>query len=680
MFRKPKSRNIRQRQTNFHEDDSDESPVKQAKEEPKAEQVRTDSFPKGVLSFNESEEDDIVSFKLKKDKTGIKTKKSHRLRKRVKSEVSEDEEDHKLHVKTEIIEEEEDIIIEEEIKPKKKNDPTRIPDEESYRYQAISQSTSAHSDDTRAKFSSLSTIPDEKMIYEARKRRQAMREGGQMEQQGALNLDEPLSLDKKASASRLVREDENDLSDEEQSGRFISSSNLLMDEEQKKRNEQLEALRMEQGSDDEEQKESDDEELQRWEQEQIKKAVSQKKITEFKTEYAATRRFNQGPATLQDMGMILDDEDMEIDQEGAHQMPAFFNPDGTYKVSHKYHSMADLIEQLEISRGKKLELLQMKKDEYENNQRNLKIDQESVFQLAESNGKLELYYKLYQEMKFFTDNVMDCLNEKVNEINEIDGLFMDLYKTRADDISRRRAEAKRRAKYNRNEEWNSENEESTETEALRENIAKFHQRASTIFADASAEYHDLNQIYRRFIDWLTQDPKTFQDAYIDECIPKLITPLVRMELFEWNPLLPNNPKISSMEWYKAVLRLGFDNTEIDVDHKVIIGLIPNIVEKILIPKLTKIVEHQYDPSSTTQTLRITSEINNLVNTFPSLNSKSRIFRKLLITLKEKAQGLTDFEMRIPEHLRGIVTTISRKNDHQQDDIAALLAASKSVMK
>ncbi|CAD5207326.1 unnamed protein product [Bursaphelenchus okinawaensis] len=687
MFRKPRSRNVRQRINLQHSDDEDGSPIKSAKLE---QEVRTDTFPKAGLSFNDCEEDDTTEFVVKKDKAAIKTKKSHKLRRRVKSEVSEDEEDHQLHLKTEILEVEEDIIVEREVKPSKvKPDPTRIPDEESDRYKELSQSTSTqYSDDTKNKFSSLSTIPDQKTIYEARKRRQALREN-QQDQPGPLNLDQPLSLGKDSDAkskSRLVREDdEHDISDDEDKGRFISSSNLLMNEEETRRNEQLEALRMEQGSDDEDAKsnKSEDEELQRWEQEQIKKAVSQRRITEMKHEYAASRRYNNQPATLSDMGMVLEDEDMEIDSVGETQMPAFFNTDGTYKVNHSYRSLAGMIEHLEIARGRKIEDLKAKRDLYENNQRNLKTDQNTVFQLAESNGKMEIYFKLYQEMKFFTDNVMDCLNDKMTEINEIDQLIMDLQRTRADEISRRRAAARRREKYNRNEGWDSEGEEEYVANAYQETMAKLLQRTELIFADASAEYHDLNQIYKRFIDWLTTDGQSFENAYIDECIPKLIGPLVRIELFQYNPLMPGSKKLEEMEWYKAVLRLGFDNTEVDVDHRMIIGLIPNIVEKIVVPKLTKLITDQYDPLSYTQTLRITTEIDNLTRTYSTLNNKSKIYKKLLNALRQKAQEAVNEEGRIPEHLRQIVTEVIRPKPQEfadPNDIAALLAASKSVMK
>lgn len=96
--------------------------------------------------------------------------------------------------------------------------------------------------------------------------------------------------------SRLVREDENDLSDEEEEGgrysssflknwglrsffRFYSSKSLLETEEERRRNDQLEALRIEQGdSDMEDGNQSDEDELARWEREQIRKGVSSQKV------------------------------------------------------------------------------------------------------------------------------------------------------------------------------------------------------------------------------------------------------------------------------------------------------------------------------------------------------------------------------------------------------------------
>lgn len=127
-------------------------------------------------------------------------------------------------------------------------------------------------------FPRTSEIPDDKAIFEARKRRQAMREG----EAGALPLEQPISLGEgPGSRSRLVREDDNDASDEEEGGRsrFVASKNLFVDEEEKRRNEQLEALRLEQGdSDDEPENSSNDEEVDCWEREQIRKVISQKKV------------------------------------------------------------------------------------------------------------------------------------------------------------------------------------------------------------------------------------------------------------------------------------------------------------------------------------------------------------------------------------------------------------------
>lgn len=232
-------------------------------------------------------EEDTVTFKVKKDKE-TKSKK-HKMRKRI--EIDE-------------IKMEEDVVVMDEIKP----DPTLIPDEESDRHfnlgkgsydlkakygsdtkykSGISQPEfdddiiydgeveTKPSNDTKSKFG-LGEIPDDKMIYEARKKRQAMRQGGG-EVQPAIQLEDPMHFDKH-SKSRFIREDDHDVSDEEVDTKYISSKSLIVNEEEKRRNEQLEALRLEQGSDEENEKESEDEELVRWEKEQIMKAVSKKKV------------------------------------------------------------------------------------------------------------------------------------------------------------------------------------------------------------------------------------------------------------------------------------------------------------------------------------------------------------------------------------------------------------------
>lgn len=57
-------------------------------------------------------------------------------------------------------------------------------------------------------------------------------------------------ISRSGERARLVREDENDMSDEEDAGRFYSAKNLLITEEEQRRDEQAHFLRIEQGEAD----------------------------------------------------------------------------------------------------------------------------------------------------------------------------------------------------------------------------------------------------------------------------------------------------------------------------------------------------------------------------------------------------------------------------------------------
>lgn len=75
--------------------------------------------------------------------------------------------------------------------------------------------------------------------------------------------------------------------------------------------------------------------------------------------------------------------------------------------------------------------------------------------MAGANIQLERNFQLYQEMKFYIETVLNCLNEKVRllklvcvliayfqipMINEIETTIFDLWRTRSDDMARKRNE------------------------------------------------------------------------------------------------------------------------------------------------------------------------------------------------------------------------------------------------
>lgn len=71
-------------------------------------------------------------------------------------------------------------------------------------------------------------------------------------------------------------------------------------------------------------------------------------------------------------------------------------------------------------------------------------------------------------------------------------------------------------------------------------LASALERAKNIFYDASDEFCQLDFIVDRFVGWLIADEKSFEDAFVFLCIPKLISPFIRLEMLDWNPLMVIN--------------------------------------------------------------------------------------------------------------------------------------------
>lgn len=64
--------------------------------------------------------------------------------------------------------------------------------------------------------------------------------------------------------------------------------------------------------------------------------------------------------------------------------------------------------------------------------------------------------------------------------------------------------------------------------------------------------------------------------------------MLRLELVTWNPLDENNIDLERMEWYEVLIKYGYDSneTETSVLEDPDIRLIPTLIEKIVLPKLT----------------------------------------------------------------------------------------------
>ena len=57
-----------------------------------------------------------------------------------------------------------------------------------------------------------------------------------------------------------------------------------------------------------------------------------------------------------------------------------------------------------------------------------------------------------------------------------------------------------------------------------------------LFEDVMEDFCRVNLIKKRFEEWKFDYGDSYQEAFIGLCLPKLFTPLVRLQLLKWSPL------------------------------------------------------------------------------------------------------------------------------------------------
>ena len=62
------------------------------------------------------------------------------------------------------------------------------------------------------------------------------------------------------------------------------------------------------------------------------------------------------------------------------------------------------------------------------------------------------------------------------------------------------------------------------------------EESKTIFEDVLADCCDIRKILLKFQERKEKFPDSYCDAYIGFCLPKLLNPLVRVQLINWSPL------------------------------------------------------------------------------------------------------------------------------------------------
>ncbi|XP_058057791.1 intron Large complex component GCFC2 isoform X1 [Anopheles bellator] len=309
-------------------------------------------------------------------------------------------------------------------------------------------------------------------------------------------------------------------------------------------------------------------------------------------------------------------------------------------------------------------------------------------------------YRFYQEFRCYVADLVECLNEKIPLVTALEQRALQLMgkysvmlierrrqdvrdqakemadasknaKRTADDPERIRRAAEREGRRTRRRRDREKNETSDshydgmssddeipdmEAARYRSALQSVELEAREVFADASEEYGEIGGILGKFEDWREHDMAAYRDAYVSLCLPKIIGPLIRLQHITWNPLVVSSAagsgasggEFDQEEWYRTVALFGHvADTEAELADDPDVRLLPVIVEKIFLPKLTALVEQYWDPLSTTQTLRLVRLLKRLVRDYPSLRITCKPLRALFQAIFDKLKQSVDNDVFIP---------------------------------
>uniref|UniRef100_UPI00398ED117 PAX3- and PAX7-binding protein 1 isoform X2 n=1 Tax=Pristiophorus japonicus TaxID=55135 RepID=UPI00398ED117 len=540
-------------------------------------------------------------------------------------------------------------------------------------------------------------IPDAAFIHAARKRRQMARELG----------DCP-AVEIETSTNRLVREDENDASDDDDEKRRI----VFSVKEKTQRQKIAEEIGIE-GSDDEALDTTDqDEELKMWEQEQIRKGISVPQV--------------QSSHLTDSASIYYQNSYQAMPYGSSYNLPYTYNTYGTteskpIKTDNAIAFKPSINEMppvtIDLVKKRLKDRLDSMKEVHKTNQQRLDKLHEDLENSSKTIERLEGItddsgrYRFFQEMRGYVRDLLECFNEKVPLVNDLECAMHQLLKQRAtrfvqrrqDDIkdesseysshssktvmtpsldsfgrdralyqenakqrriaerearrARRRLAREQAGKMAEHHEGLSSDDEETSTDITSFNIEndRIVNESRKVLEDVLDDFCTLDCIKTRFEVWRQMYYTHYKDAYIGLCLPKLLNPLIRLQLIKWNPFELNSRDFESMLWFESLLFYGCEEGQDPQLDDVDTYLLPAIVEKVVLPKLTGLAENVWDPLSSSQTSRLVKLILKLVEGYPSVvNGENKYTQTLLKTIVLRIRKTVDEDVFVPLYPKSVL--------------------------
>ncbi|GIY73608.1 PAX3- and PAX7-binding protein 1 [Caerostris darwini] len=531
-------------------------------------------------------------------------------------------------------------------------------------------------------------IPDAATIYAMKKHRQMAREMGDF-----IPIEEQEKNDD--NKSRLIRDDDNDRSDddEDEPSRINFTVNTGAVERQKIRETFLSLQDV--SSNDLETEEAA--ELDRWEREQIKKGVGVTQVGSLENSQGSDGQLYTYSQVNMDLSSYVDDTNQHIHSSISTQS---FQLDllTTTKTNLTTKDIKARLQERLISLKT---MHEAHKQELENCDQGMIEAADLIKQFSEEAPQRAQNFSLYQRMSSYVSDLVECMDLKAAHIDLLEGRMVDLYKVRAQKLAKRRQldvqdqsdefstisnellkgvnveflsekvscqdevrlrraaeregrrmrRRKKRERQNINncikhqEGMSSDNEEPDidiiQFKAARENILN---EAGSVFEDVVEDFGTLDGVMTNFENWKSRQLTSYSEAYVPLCLPKIFGVFVKLALLDWNPL-EEGREFEKSSWYQQLVQYGCEYSE-DIDDPDL-NLLPGIMEKIVLPKVTTYVQKVWSPISTSETTKLVNLIKYLHDTYPTINGKSKQLVAFLQAVTTRIYKSLDDDVFIP---------------------------------
>ncbi|XP_069986549.1 PAX3- and PAX7-binding protein 1 [Penaeus vannamei] len=706
MFKKRKNLNIRQRRLsdddaggesdpggNNSNEDSNSNSAAPVKKEKKKNKEKLEPKKQSVLSFeDELEADDGIVFQEKKSSLSYKLRKEMKKERKEKRR-EEKEKQRQAEGKEKSREKDKNggstvseldelgIIIvngrEAEAIAAKPGDSDEEDPEIAGKHKFRSKkSRTPQSLDPWKKILQSGQIPDANMIHAIRKQRQQARERGDM-----IPLDDTVRVEE--SKGRLVRDDDNDRSDDDEGDSRMDFSVNQQARDRQQRKEAFDAAQ-EGGSDD-----SDHE--REWEKQQLLKAGANAKVAA-----AGDGELSQDGGDTNGLQYSSGDSATTLGtQEQRLWGSETLIPSSAASLPRPTNYQAEgILKRLQDSRASLEEVYRRHQSEADTIIDDLVACKSTIARCNGEQQPLISIFQFYQDIRGYVTDLRDCLNEKVPEITALEEQVYVLYRQRAQKLvqrrrqdirdqndefspfagkgatadeyrtrraaeregrrTRRRREREKKGDINHHDGMSTDDEESqSEIQMMQTELEHIAAEARKIYEDVEEDFSQLKRIMARFEEWRKKDSPTYSDAYVSYNLPKIFAPYIRLQMLLWNPLMKDTDglEIERMKWFNLLLLYGTDDVtdddprrlREDPDRK----LMSHLVEKIVLVKLKEIIGCWWDPLSHVQTVRLVNLVRHYAEAYPSLGPSSKPLKEMTHAIIAKIKDAIDNDIFIP---------------------------------